>query len=186
MSLPSNASCFITRARRSDVPADWKYWKSAARSKVHPLSITPDQGSPPEIALHFGDPCPTISRVKQPLALLLYEKLLPGSQLVHRLQDLNYRVQPVPAPGELMATAEREKPLVIFVDLEPNFDKICEAIVALRQNMATRHVPIIAFASNEGTPAHQAASRAGATLVVNDHAVLLHLNQFLERALEVD
>ena len=139
-----------------------------------------------EITLHFGEACFTISRVKQPLALLLYEKLLPGSQLLHRLQDLGYRVQPVPAPSELTPIAEREKPLVVFVDLEPHFERNCEGIIALRQNVATRHVPVIAFASGEGTPAHQAASQAGATLVVNDHAVLVHLNQFLDRALEVD
>ena len=130
--------------------------------------------------------CPTLSRVKQPLALLLYEKLLPGSQLVNRLQDLNYRVLPVPAPVELTPIAEREKPLLAFVDLEPNFERICEAIIALRQNVSTRHVPVIAFASGEDTPAHQAATRAGATLVVNDHALLQHLNQFLDRALEVE
>ena len=124
--------------------------------------------------------------MKQPLALLLYEKLLPGSQLVHRLQDLSYRVQTVLAPAELAPTAERDKPLVVFVDLEPNVAGICEAIVALRQNEATRHVPVIAFASGENTPAHQAAGRAGATLVVNDHALLLHLRQFLDRALEVE
>ena len=35
------------------------------------------------------------SRMTQPLALVLYEKLLPGSQLVNRLQDLNYRVQAI-------------------------------------------------------------------------------------------
>jgi len=136
--------------------------------------------------LHFANACFNLSRVKQPLALLLYEKLLPGSQLVHRLQDEGYRVQPVPTPAELAPIAEREKPLVVFVDLEPNFERTCEAIIGLRQNEATRHVPVIAFASGEGSPAHQAAGRAGATLVVNDHAVLIHLNQLLERALEVD
>ena len=31
----------------------------------------------------------------QPLALVVYEKLLPGSQLLNRLQDLNYRVQAI-------------------------------------------------------------------------------------------
>lgn len=124
--------------------------------------------------------------MKQPLALLVYEKLLPGSQLVHRLQDLGYRVQPVAVPLELAAISEREKPLVVFVDLEPNFERICEAVSALRQNTATRHVPVVAFAAGENTAAHQAAGRVGATLVVNDHALLIHLNQFLERALEVD
>ncbi len=31
----------------------------------------------------------------EPLALVLYERLLPGSQVVNRLQDLRYRVQTV-------------------------------------------------------------------------------------------
>jgi CheY-like chemotaxis protein len=124
--------------------------------------------------------------MKQPLALLLYEKLLPGGQLVNRLQDLGYRVQPVPAPGDLVPTAEREKPLLAFVDLEPRFEQICQAISGLRQNSATRHIPVIAFAAPQSAEAQEAARRAGATLVVNDAALLLHLGQFLDQALQVD
>ena len=124
--------------------------------------------------------------MKQPLALLLYEKLLPGGQLVNRLQDLGYRVQPVPDPADLVATAEREKPLVAFVDVEPHHEKICAAILALRQNTATAHVPVIAFASVHNPAALEGARGAGATLVVNDAAVLAHLNQFLDQALQVD
>ena len=30
--------------------------------------------------------------MSQPLAVVFYERLMPGSQLVNRLQDLNYRV----------------------------------------------------------------------------------------------
>ena len=84
--------------------------------------------------------------MKQPLALLLYEKLLPGGQLVHRLEDLGYRVQPVPAPDDLVNVAERDKPMLVFVDLEPRFEKICEAISGLRQNSSTAHIPVVAFA----------------------------------------
>ena len=124
--------------------------------------------------------------MKQPLALLLYEKLLPGGQLVHRLQDLGYRVQPVPAPTDLLPTAEREKPLLAFVDLEPRYQKTCEAIAALRQTSGTAHIPVIAFAGAQSLEAHDAARRAGATLVVNDTALLVHLSQFLEQALQVD
>jgi CheY-like chemotaxis protein len=124
--------------------------------------------------------------MKQPLALLLYEKLLPGGQLVHRLQDLGYRVQPVPAPSDLAPTAEREKPLLAFVDLEPRYEKTCEAITALRQNPATAHIPIIAFAAPQSVAAHEHARQAGATLVVNDAALLVHLGQFLDQALAVD
>ena len=124
--------------------------------------------------------------MKQPLALLLYEKLLPGGQLVNRLQDLGYRVQPVPEPADLAPAAEREKPLVVFVDLEPRHEKTCSAISSLRQNSATNHVPIIAFATPQNAEAQESARRAGATLVVNDAALLLHLGQFLDQALQVD
>jgi CheY-like chemotaxis protein len=120
------------------------------------------------------------------MALLLYEKLLPGGQLVNKLQDLGYRVRPVPEPNDLAAAAEREKPLVVFVDVEPHYERTCAAITALRKHAATGHVPIIAFASAHNNAAHEAARRAGATLVVNDAALLVHLNQFLDQALQVD
>jgi CheY-like chemotaxis protein len=139
-----------------------------------------------EYFLQFPEACPTLSAMKQPLALLLYEKLLPGGQLVNRLQDLGYRVQPVPAPADLVPTAEREKPLVAFVDLEPRFEKTCEAIAALRRNSATSHLPVIAFTAPQREEAQESARRAGATLVVNDAALLLHLSQFLDQALQVD
>jgi CheY-like chemotaxis protein len=136
--------------------------------------------------LQFQEAYPTLAAMKQPLALLLYEKLLPGGQLVNRLQDLGYRVQPVPAPGDLVPTAEREKPLVAFVDLEPHYEKICQSIAALRENSATSHIPVIAFAAQQNGEAHESARRAGAKLVVNDTALLLHLSQFLDQALQVD
>jgi CheY-like chemotaxis protein len=92
----------------------------------------------------------------------------------------------VPAPADLVPTAEREKPLVAFVDLEPRFEKICEAIAALRRNVATSHLPVIAFTAPQSEEAQESARRAGATLVVADAALLVHLPQFLDQALQVD
>ena len=122
----------------------------------------------------------------QPLALLFYEKLLPGGQLVNRLQDLGYRVQPVPVPEDLVATAEREKPLLTFVDLEPRFERNCEMIAQLRQNPATAHIPVIALAGAQNAAAQELARKRGATLVVPDSVLLQHLEQFLDQALQVD
>ena len=48
----------------------------------------------------------------QPLALVLYEKLLPGSQLVNRLQDLNYRVQVIPDAEKLVREEQRRFELI--------------------------------------------------------------------------
>jgi len=124
--------------------------------------------------------------MNEPLALLLYEKLLPGSQLVHKLQDLGYRVLPVPAAADFVSTAEREKPLVAFVDMEPNPDHAAGAIAALLGHPPTSHIPVIAFASARNEAAQTAGRQAGAKLVAPDHALLAHLNQFLDQALALE
>ena len=124
--------------------------------------------------------------MKQPLALVFYEKLLPGSQLVNRLQDMNYRVQTVTNAESLTACAEQEKPLVVFADLTSVHAHVCPAIAALRQNSTTRHIPIIAFAAGNTADLQASALIAGATLVVGETAILDHLPQVLEQALQVD
>lgn len=122
----------------------------------------------------------------QPLALVLYEKLLPGSQIVNRLQDLGYRVVSVSSPGELAPAAGREKPLLALVDLEPDSGSVSDAIAGLRGQADTSHVPIIAFASASNEAGQEKARKAGATLVTHDNTILTHLPQFLEQALQVD
>ena len=122
----------------------------------------------------------------QPLSLLLYQKLIPGGQLVNRLQDLGYRVQPVADPGTLVEDAEREKPLLVIVDLEPREQQACAAIAQLRRNPTTGHIPVIAFAGPNNLAGQESARAAGATLVAHDNTILLHLEQFLEQALQVD
>ncbi len=72
----------------------------------------------------------------QPLALVLYERLLPGSQIVNRLQDLNYRVQTIADPGLLVECAEQAKPLLVLADLESTRSNVSQAIGRLRQNLA--------------------------------------------------
>ena len=54
----------------------------------------------------------------QPLALVIYERLLPGSQIVNRLQDLNYRVQVIADAGSLVECAERVSPMLVLADLD--------------------------------------------------------------------
>ncbi len=122
----------------------------------------------------------------QPLALVLYEKLLPGSQLVNRLQDLNYRVQTLTDPAALVEVAVQARPLVLFADLQSAKNNVPAAIERLKKDPATSHLPVIAFGA-DASPELQAAGRAaGASLVVSDSAILTHLPQFLEQALQVE
>jgi CheY-like chemotaxis protein len=125
-------------------------------------------------------------RMTRPLALFVYERLMPGGQLVNRLQDLGYRVQSLDQAATLVEQAEREKPLLVMADLEPRQQEVCAAIAALKANRATTHIPVIAFAAVSHPAVQEAGRAAGATLVVNDTAILLHLEQFLDQALQVD
>jgi CheY-like chemotaxis protein len=121
----------------------------------------------------------------QPLALVFYERLLPGTQLVNRLQDLAYRVQTVHAAEALVTTAETEKPLLVFADLESTKSKVGEVIAQLKQNPATKHLPVIGFASESKAELQAAATAAGA-VGVSDAALLGHLPQLLDQALQLE
>ena len=121
-----------------------------------------------------------------PLAIVFYEDLMPGSQLVNRLQDLQYRVQAVTDPGELVAGAGSAGPMLILVDLISTRADLCALIKQLRSSPITAHVPVIAFADDAEEALQGAARAAGATLVVADSAILTHLTQFIERALQVE
>src|SRR3989442_450923 len=63
--------------------------------------------------LQFTRGYPKLKAMTQPLALVLYERLLPGTQLVNRLQDLNYRVQTLSDPALLVDCAKQAKPMIV-------------------------------------------------------------------------
>jgi CheY-like chemotaxis protein len=121
--------------------------------------------------------------VKQPLALVLYEQLMPGGRLINRLQDMNYRVLTATDPATVVPLGVAEKPLLIFADLVSESGKVCSVIAELRNNPGTAHVPVIAFADDGLDELMTAAQTSGATVVVNDAAILSHLPQLVERAL---
>ena len=121
----------------------------------------------------------------KPLALIHYERLMPGSQLVNRLQDLGYRVQMV-EPALLLETARREKPMVAFLDLVATKTDICAIIEGLRADNETQHVPVIGFEGAKDHKLHAEATRCGATLVAYDDALLPQLPHLLEHALRID
>lgn len=122
----------------------------------------------------------------QPLALVLYEKLLPGTQLANRLRDLKYRVQPLSDANALVACARQEKPMLAFIDLVSTRQDVCSAIGLLRKDPETEHIPVIAFAPESATEIQKSARNAGATLVVSESAILTHLPQFLDQALQIE
>src|SRR5512138_2139616 len=106
----------------------------------------------------------------EPLALLLYQKLLPGSQLVNRLQDLRYRVQSLTTATGLTEIAEKSLPMVLLVDLAVPSPETLTELRRLHKNPATQHIPIIAFGVSDAASSQQAALDAGVTLMVSESA----------------
>ena len=124
--------------------------------------------------------------VTLPLALVYYEDLIPGSQLVNRLQDSKYRVQVVPKLNELFDCASNAGPMLIFTDLAPRSGDVCAVVRKLRNEKSTAHIPVIGFADDDDETLQVAGRAAGATLVVADSVILTHLGQFIEQALQIE
>lgn len=120
----------------------------------------------------------------QPLALIFYKKLLPGSTLANRLRDLNYRVHAASDLAELVAVAQSEGPMVLLMDVSAEGGESVEAVRQLRSDSKTAHVPILAFAEDEQR--QEAARTAGATLAASDAAMASHFEQLLEQVLRLD
>jgi|SRR2546430_1807511 len=120
-----------------------------------------------------------------PLALVFYERLLPGSQLVNRLQDLGYRVQTISDVQTLVRQALQEKPLILVTDLASACADMCAIIRELKRNPETRHIPVLAFTELKNEKM-QAAAAAGATIVAGNDAILDQLPQLLDQALQVE
>lgn len=124
-----------------------------------------------------------LSRMTEPLAILFYEKSMPGSQLANRLQDLGYRVQVLTDADALPSQVEQAKPMIVIADLFSGRQQVRQALAGLRQNPATAHVPVIAFSTHTDSEAQPAAPEPGPTMFVTEAAIIHHLPQLLERAL---
>ena len=115
-----------------------------------------------------------------PCAILCYEKILPGSQVAVRLEDLGYQVEVLNDLGRLASAARRAKPIVVLVDMEAG--KAASAIETLRKTEGTSHIPVLAFADEED---EESARLAGADLVTGKEALLAQLPSLLSRVLEL-
>ncbi len=122
----------------------------------------------------------------QPLAIVFYEKLLPGSQLANRLSDLGYRVQTINLAASVTDQVRKERPMVLIAELGLRHGDFCSVISELKRDPAVSHVPIIGYTALKNKKLQEAATKAGAKLVAADSAVLEQLPQLLEYALAVE
>jgi len=122
----------------------------------------------------------------KPLALLFYEKLLPGSQLLNRLQDLGYRVQTTNDVNVVPELARSTRPLLVFMDLQDRQGRVPVIIESLKRSEETCHLPVVAFAPERENVLQELARKAGASMVVNEGVLLQHLEHFMDQALQIE
>jgi PleD family two-component response regulator len=70
--------------------------------------------------------------------------------------------------------------------LESSRNNVCAALGRLKQNAATLHLPVIAFGGENAAELQSAAKAAGVTLIVGEAALLNHLPEILDQALQVE
>ena len=122
----------------------------------------------------------------KPLALLFYEQLLPGSQLINKLQDLGYRALVVQDADLLADVAEREKPMVIVSDLRVRRGDILKNIRLIKAGAETSHIPVLGFHSDLSESFLETAKQAGVTLVAGAAFIPEQLAQLLDQVLHLD
>jgi PleD family two-component response regulator len=124
--------------------------------------------------------------MSEPRVLLFYERLLPGSQLVNRLQDLGYQVTTVTALKDVITTAKKETPLFMILDVKSTRGSIPETIRGIRGAAELKHIPILCFATKRDDKLPDEAVAAGANLVAFDDALLQQMPQLLDHLLQIE
>ena len=127
--------------------------------------------------------------MSSPLALIFYESLLIGNQLMNRLQDLGYRVTVVSDLSKLPEQAAEAKPLIVIGELGDMADRLCAAVRSLRAGPDTRHLPALGLLKpgdrKDGQELTEAAQAAGFNLVASEQGFVAQLPHLLEQVLEV-
>jgi CheY-like chemotaxis protein len=124
--------------------------------------------------------------VTAPLALVVHERLFPGSQLAVKLQDLGYRTHHVKDLTALVSEAENQGPLVVVIDLVWKLRDPLISISQLATNPKTEHLPIIAYGNMSTDTILEQALNEGAHLVTGDEGILQQLAQLLDQALDME
>lgn len=128
----------------------------------------------------------TLNAVTKPLAVVFYERLLPGSRVANRLSDLGWRVAEAKRPADIVTLARDERALVVIAEFASRSDEVCRAVTELKRTSETEHVPVLGYGDPAATKLSDAALAAGVSLVVAEAGLFDQLPQLLDHVLAVD
>ena len=129
---------------------------------------------------------PNLSVVTRPLAIVFYEKLLPGTQVVNRLTALGYRVTATQTAVDVPRLVRENRPMVVIADLALRHGDFCGIIGQLRASPDLAHVPVLGYCDSKNRKLVDAALEAGAKLVAAEQGIPDQLAQLLEHVLAVE
>jgi PleD family two-component response regulator len=136
------------------------------------------------LAIRAGTPNLTV--VTKPLAVIFYERLLPGSRVANRLSDLGWRVAEAKRPEDIVPLARAERALVVLAEFAGRSSEVCLAVAELKRTPETEHVPVLGYGDPKDLKLSEAALAAGVSLVVAEAGVFDQLPQLLDHVLAVD
>lgn len=141
----------------------------------------------PSSLLRSHDPLATVPRVvTKPLAIVFYEKLLPGSRLPFRLADLGWRVSEVKLANQVLPEVRAQMPIVVLMELALRTGDTCPVISEIRRDPVVRHIPVLGYCDSKNKKLCDAALAAGASLVAAEAGLLEQLPHLLNHVLAVE
>ncbi len=122
----------------------------------------------------------------KPLAIVFYEKLLPGSRIGHQLADLGWRVLEVKLASDLLPQVRSQRPVLIVAEVALRTGDLLPVIAELKRLPETSHVPILGYGDPKNQKLVDAALLAGVRLMAAEAGLFDQLPQLLEHVLAVD
>ena len=128
----------------------------------------------------------TSSSKAQPVALVVHDRLMPGSALANRLVDRGWRVHSQSGVDGLLEWMRSNRPMLLVVQLDLRGGDVCRLIQDLRADAGLSHIAVLAYGPLANSRLRESAIAAGAQVVAADSSILDQLPSLIDTALAVD
>lgn len=122
----------------------------------------------------------------QPTALVVHDRLMPGSALANRLVDRGWRVHSRSGVDGLLEWMHSYRPMLLVIQLDLRGSDVCRLIQDLRAEARLTHIAVLAYGPLANGRLRESAIAAGAQVVAADSSILDQLPSLIDTALAVD
>lgn len=122
----------------------------------------------------------------QPTALVVHDRLMPGTALANRLVDRGWRVHSQTGINGLFEWMRSYRPMLLVIQLDLRVGDVCRLIQDLRADAGLTHIAILAYGPVANSRLRESAIAAGAQVVAAESSILDQLPSLIDTALAVD